>query len=172
MVSSAHRHRSLATRIVWRLLPLLAMIGCQQSDIDSVRSLADVDQQLLVERGGLQFVADSKVGLHLAAKQKTPCLMFFTAEWCTFCHQMEATAFADPAITQLAEQFVCVLIDADREPAVCQQFDVRGYPTVQFVSSDGRQLHSLVGKQSPTQLASGMQAALERLAWLDQGVTR
>lgn len=153
------------------VLFLLAVAGCQQSATDSILTLSDVDPRLVVERGGLQFVADSNVGRQLAAGQKSPCLLFFTAKWCTFCHQMEEAAFADPAIRELAERFVCVLVDADREPEVCRQFAVRGYPTVQFLAADGRQLHSLVGRQSASQLASGMQAALERLAWLDNGRT-
>jgi len=85
----------------------------------------------------------------------------------TFCHQMEATAFVDPVIKKLAESFVCVLVDADREPAVCQHYSIEGYPTIQFLAADGRQLHRLVGRQSSPKLAAGMRAALERLAWLD-----
>lgn len=151
---------------------MLAYTGCQQGAVDSGQSLNDIDPQLLVERGGLQFVADSKIGLQLAAQRKSPCLLFFTAEWCTYCHQMEETAFVDPSIRALAEKFVCVLVDADREPEVCRQFAVRGYPTVQFLSAEGRRLQSLVGRQSTSQLATGMQAALQRLAWLDNNMTR
>lgn len=148
---------------------MLACTGCQQSASDSASSIDEIDASLLVERGGLRFVADSEVGLGLAREQGLPCLLFFTAKWCTYCHQMEETAFVDPAIKKLAEGFVCVLIDADREPTVCRQFAVRGYPTVQFLAADGRKLHSLVGRQSTSQLASGMQAALQRLAWLENG---
>ncbi len=150
---------------------LLACLGCQHNASDANTSIEEVDPQLLTERGGVRFVADSQVGLQLARAQGSPCLLFFTAEWCTFCQQMEETALADPAVQKAAEQFVCVLVDADREPEVCQQFAVRGYPTVQFLGADGRKLHSLVGRQSPTQLESGMQAALQRLAWLDRGKT-
>lgn len=144
-----------------------ATVGCQQSTSSPGDALATVDPQLLVTRGQIRFVADAQTGLQLAAQQRLPCLLFFTAEWCTFCHQMEETAFVDPAIGQLANNFICVRVDADREPQLCQQLGIRGYPTVQFVAADGRKLHQLVGRQSTPQLAAGMQAALERLAWLD-----
>lgn len=165
-MKSFFRARTLAL-----LFSVIALVGCQDNVTQRDTGLSTVDPQWIVDRGGVQFVADSVVGLELAARQKRPCLLFFTAEWCTYCHQMEETAFVDPKIKQLAEQFVCVLVDADREPTVCREYAVRGYPTVQFLAADGRKLHSLMGRQSTSQLASGMQAALERLAWLENGRT-
>jgi len=159
--------------ILLLVLALLASSGCQPSTTNPVTSIQQVDPQLLTERGQILFIADSTIGQQLAKRQGKPCLLFFTAEWCTFCHQMEATAFADPAIGKLAKQFICVLVDADREPDVCRKYAINGFPTVQFLAADGRKLHRLVGMQSTPQLATGMQAALERMAWLDHaGRTR
>lgn len=146
---------------------VLASYGCQRNSNEAVNSLADVDQQHLVQRGQIQFLTDSTIGRQLAKQQGRPCLLFFTAEWCTYCHQMEEAAFADEKIQSLAKNFVCVMVDADREPQLCQQLSISGYPTVQFLAADGRQLHRLVGRQPAPKLAAGMQAALERLAWLD-----
>lgn len=146
---------------------LLAGLGCQPGSTDSSNPLQQVDPELLVDRGQLRFVADSTIGQQLAKQQGKPCLLFFTAEWCTYCHQMEATAFTDPTVGKLAQEFVCVLVDADREPGVCREYAIEGFPTVQFVGVDGRKLHRLVGRQSTRQLVSGMQSALERIAWLD-----
>lgn len=146
---------------------LLAFTGCQQHATDSESVLQGIDPQLIVERGQLHFVKDSLIGCELAKQQGLPCLLFFTAEWCTFCHQMEETAFADETIGKLARRFVCVLVDADREPELCRKYSINGFPTLQFLAADGRKLHRLVGRQSTPQLTAGMQAALSRLAWLD-----
>lgn len=150
-------------------LVVLAGCGSPSQPTSLAGALQSIDSHLLVQRGGLQFVADSQTGLAIARQQRLPCLLFFTAEWCTFCHQMEETTFVDPVVGNLAEQFVCVLIDADREAQVCQQFGVRGYPTILFLSADGRPLQKLVGRQPVTKLVAGMQAALERVAWLGDG---
>ncbi len=144
---------------------LLATCGCQPSSATSKNALLQADPELLVERGKIQFIADSTIGLRLAKQQSLPCLLFFTADWCTFCHQMEETAFADRVVGKLAQQFVCVLVDADQEPGICQQYAIEGFPTVQFIAADGRRLQRLIGRQSTQQLVSGMQSALERLAW-------
>ncbi len=88
-----------------------------------------------VARGDLQFVDGYALGLQRAQADHKPMLVFFTAEWCHFCHQMADEAFTSPQVVTLAQQFVCVLVDADREPEVCRQFRVQAFPTVQFVSA-------------------------------------
>jgi len=155
------------------VLVLLATSGCGSSSSDTAIPpvLQGVDPNLVVRRGQLYFVSDSAAGHQLAEKSGMPCLLFFTADWCTFCHQMEATAFVDSSVTALADNFVCVLVDADREPEICQQFAVPGYPTIQFIAADGATLHRLVGRQSAPDLANGMRAALKRFAWLNDAAT-
>jgi len=143
-------------------------------DSESATSSAvhGIDPQLITRHGQLQFVHDTEVGRRLSRELGKPSLLFFTADWCTYCRQMEETAFTDSLIGKLSENFVCVLVDADLQPEVCQDFSVTGYPTIQFVSADGRALNRLVGRQSASGLATGMQAALKRLAWLNDPDTR
>ena len=117
-------------------------------------------------RGQILFVSDFSEGRRLADAQGMPCLVFFTAEWCTYCHQMEELAFGDPHVAELAGNFICIVVDADRYPKLCRDFAVTGFPTIQFVSSNGSMLHRLVGRQSAVDLAQGMRAALKRYAWL------
>jgi len=152
----------------------LAVSGCQRAEqnVASSATLAGVQAKLLIQRGELVFVGDVEAGRRLAAEKDLPCLLFFTADWCTYCHEMEETAFLDPEVAQMAGNFVCVLVDADREKEVCGQFSVSGYPTIQFVSSRGRVLNRLVGRQSASELVAGMRAALKRFAWLDDPATK
>ncbi len=148
-------------------LLLLAALGCAPSAAKPQNALQGVDPKSVVERGQLRFIDDSVLGRRVANERGLPCLLFFTAQWCTYCHQMEATAFQDRSVGKLAKQFVCVLVDADREPAVCQEYAIDGFPTILFLAADGRPLHRLVGRQPTPELISGMQAALQRVAWLE-----
>ena len=77
---------------------LLALLGCGRSGnwgkSHSVpAALAEVAPRLIERHGNLHFVSDPAVGFQAAANHGLPCLLFFTAEWCTYCHQMEAAAF-------------------------------------------------------------------------------
>jgi len=156
------------------VLLALAVSGCQRAEHHSAppEVLAEIGPQLLTSRGKLQFVKNVEAGYRLADEKGLPCLLFFTADWCTYCHEMEETAFVDREVAQLADNFICVLVDADLEKEVCEQFSVSGYPTIQFVSSSGRVLNRLVGLQSAQELMTGMQAALKRFAWLDDPATK
>jgi thioredoxin-like negative regulator of GroEL len=117
-----------------------------------------------VAGGQLQFIDGYAQGLQRAQADHKPMLVFFTAEWCHFCHQMADEAFTSPQVITLAQQFVCVLVDADAEAAVCRQFRVQAFPTVQFVSARGIPLNRVVGKKPGHQLMIAMQAALQSVA--------
>lgn len=115
-------------------------------------------------RGHLRLVEGYRQGYAESARQNKPMLLFFTASWCEYCHQMADEALAHPQVVRLSEQFVCVLIDADAEPDVCRQFQVAGYPTIQFLSPRGVPLERVVGKQPGHQVLMAMQTALQHVA--------
>ena len=127
----------------------------------------DVASGASVTRGGVQFVSGYHRGSDLARERHKPMLLFFTAEWCKYCHQMEADAFTQDAVVSLSKQFVCILVDADCEPNVCRDFRVKGYPTIQFLSPRGVPLNRVTGKQPGQQLVIQMQAALQAVARRD-----
>jgi thiol:disulfide interchange protein len=117
-----------------------------------------------IVHGNLPFVESYEAGLRQASTNGKPLLLFFTATWCQYCHQMAEEAFTNPQVVRLAERFVCVLVDADRTPELCQKFQVTGYPTIQFLSPGGAVLSRVVGKQQGHQLMMAMQAALQNVA--------
>lgn len=137
----------------------IALPGCSRTSIEPAHVASDA-----LPGGRIAFVHGYRQGSELARQQGKPMLLFFTAEWCTYCHAMEREALRDPRIVQLADSFVCVVVDADAEPDVCRLFRVRGYPTVQFISPRGAALNRLVGKQPAAQLSLEMQAALQAIA--------
>ena len=145
---------------------ILWLTGCSQPPPPAP---AEKNQEKLpavatVVRGGIEFVKGYMAGYDFAKKADRPMLVFFTAQWCNYCHQMEQDAFVDASVTTLAKRFVCILVDADQEPEVCQELDVRGYPTIQFMTSRGVPLNRLTGRRPADQLVSQMAAALEAAA--------
>jgi len=153
---------------------LFVCLGCSRFETESSpsASLESVAPELVTRHGQLRFVEDLDVGRRLSEELGKPCLLFFTAEWCTYCRQMEETAFTDTSVGDLSDNFICVLVDADLHPQTCEEFSVTGFPTIQFVSANGRALNRLVGRQSAPDLATGMQSALKRFAWINDPDTR
>ena len=163
------------------LLALLAIapLGCEMSDapLPSGQNIptsarANIKQstskpvaaqgELIL--GQIRFVAGYQRGCDFAIQQGKPMLVFFTGRWCRYCQQMAAETFADPRVAQLADRFVCVAVDADDEQDICNQFRIRSYPTVQFLSRHCDPLQRLVGMTTSAVLMQQMHAALDNLA--------
>jgi thiol:disulfide interchange protein len=147
--------------------------GCGQQNAKTEPVFPADMNPLVVERHGqLYFVNDVQAGCRAAQQHGLPCLFFFTADWCTYCHRMADSAFSDAQVGLLGQNFVCVLVNADRDRELCAYFSVTGFPTVEFASPQGQSLHRLVGQQSASELAAGMRAALGRFAWLSDSQLR
>jgi len=154
------------------LCPFLLLAGCDSEGARPAATVPAAPQQKGpaandVARGAISFIDGYERGCEVARRERKPMLLFFTATWCQYCHQMANEAFTQAQVTNLSQQFVCVLIDADAEPRVCQGFQVRGYPTVQFLSPDGSPLHRVVGKRPGPQFMVDMQTALQAVARLE-----
>jgi thioredoxin-related protein len=115
-------------------------------------------------QGDLQFVRGFQNGYDAAVTTSKPMLIFFTAEWCEFCYQMGRDAFTNPATVRLSDQFICILVDRDKELEVCKQYGVQSFPTIQFLSPRGVLLNRLEGKNSGQQVIMAMQQALQSVA--------
>jgi thiol:disulfide interchange protein len=150
----------------------LLVVGCEIRDEQLTRQSSATPASepaggSQAARGRLPFVEGYQQGYARAAAESKPMLVFFTAEWCQFCHQMADEAFTHPQVVRLADQFVCILVDADHEPDVCRRFGVNGYPTIQFLSPRGVPLERIVGKKPGHQVMMAMQAALQNVARRD-----
>lgn len=139
------------------LASLVGWTGCNRNGTAGSAGQAGAEK-------AIAFIHGYREGSQAAREQGKPMLLFFTAQWCTYCHAMEQEALRDSQIVALSQQFVCVIVDADAEPDVCRLFRVRGYPTLQFISPRGVALNRLVGKQPVAQLSTEMQAALQAIA--------
>lgn len=152
--------------------------GCSRSETPPAPPAAPAKAAAVpqIERGRLKFVSGFEQGLAQAQREGKPVLLFFTAHWCGFCHQMAHEAFTHDQVVTLSDRFVCVLIDADQQPDVCREFHVRGYPTIQFLSPRGVPLNRVTGKKPGHQLVMEMQAALQAVArrtdWSDRPAYR
>lgn len=148
------------------------MAGCIETVGPDGTAATALDASMVTQRGAITFVKGWELGQRIAAERRQPALVFFTAHWCTYCRKMEETTFADPAIAQLSTEFVCVLVDADEEPAVCQRLRIKGYPTIEIISPAGTSLGRLSGWQGAPALAQSLKAALQRYAVLELPLRR
>jgi uncharacterized protein YyaL (SSP411 family) len=73
-----------------------------------------------------------------ARAEGKPVLLSITAAWCRACHEMDRTTYADPGVVALiGDRFIPVRVDTDRRPDINERYNLGGWPTTAFLTSDG-----------------------------------
>lgn len=73
-----------------------------------------------------------------------------SAEWCHWCHVMEATTYRDATVrTLLAKSFVAVKVDIDTRPDLAERYGDYGWPATVIFSPDAEELGKYRGYIAP-----------------------
>ncbi|MGC3971166.1 MAG: thioredoxin family protein [Pirellulales bacterium] len=113
---------------------------------------------------GIVFQTDYKAALAQARTEGKPLLLFFGAEWCTHTQRMASELPADPLVAKLSADFICVRLDGEAVPKLCEDYRVRAYPTLVITAPGGVVLQRLTGLQASGAVAQEMSAALTAVA--------
>lgn len=96
---------------------------------------------------------DVESSLRVANESGQLVLMKFTADWCGYCKKMERETFTKPAVAGLVNQnFVPLLIDADKHQMLVQRLKIQGLPAVLVVSPQMVILKRIEGYQTEKKL--------------------
>ena len=93
-----------------------------------------------------------------ALSKESGKLIFIDActSWCGPCKKMAATSFKDPAVAELYnEKFINLKIDCERDadgPAMARLYEIKAYPTLLLIDSEGTLIKKVMGLQSAEQL--------------------
>ena len=109
-----------------------------------------------------------------AQRAGKPLVVDFWAEWCGWCHRLDRTTYADPAVVRRAQDgFIAANVNVEgsrRELEVAARYRVGArLPVILFLSPRGRQLFRIDGYQGPGQfprtLEIARQVANRVIAW-------
>jgi uncharacterized protein YyaL (SSP411 family) len=85
-----------------------------------------------------------------------------SAEWCHWCHVMEATTYHDPEVRRLLdERFVAVKVDVDTRPDFEETYREWGWPATVLLSPDGEELGKVKGYVPPDRFAELLRGVLD-----------
>jgi thioredoxin-like negative regulator of GroEL len=128
----------------------------------SAQQQQTVVQEIPVEKphhdrlGFLTNIAQARIESHQTGK---PVMMFFTASWCKYCYQLADTVLIRSDIAALTSQFICVEVDVDKHPELCNLYEAKSFPSLVFLGSQDQVLYRVVGMQTPEQLSAAIRTA-------------
>jgi hypothetical protein len=97
-----------------------------------------------------------------AAKEQKYILLHMAAVWCHWCHVMESTTYADPAIRKaILARFIPVRVDQDADPELSYRYEQWGWPATIMLDKDGNEIFKRRGYMSPELFAKLLVAVIE-----------
>ncbi|MFH0725992.1 MAG: DUF255 domain-containing protein [Pseudomonadota bacterium] len=80
-------------------------------------------------------------GMALGKKEGKKIFLHFYADWCHFCTEMKKNTFTNKdAINYLNQNFICILVNSDKERKIAGDYFVRGLPATFFLTAEGNKI--------------------------------
>jgi thioredoxin-like negative regulator of GroEL len=114
------------------------------------------------EPEGIPWDRDFKAAMRRARESGKPVMVDFWAEWCDWCHKLDATTYRDPTVVDLARDFVAVKVNTEGSLAEVEraaQYGVETLPTIGFLSPGGRLFLRREGFEGPDRFPATLQEA-------------
>jgi len=105
---------------------------------------------------------DLSGALKAAKKEQKPIMIDFYTDWCGWCKKLDRDTYSDSRVQKLAGQFICVKVDGDRNADSIGKYNIRGYPTILFLDSNGNIVQQIPGYVGPADFSKTMNAILEK----------
>lgn len=103
--------------------------------------------------------------LQMAQAENKPVFVDAYAVWCGPCKRMASEVFTQPSVGDFFnENFINAKIDMEKGegPSLGSQYGVTAYPTLLFISPEGKLMHKAVGYQSADRLINNGNIALSK----------
>jgi len=106
--------------------------------------------------GEINWLTSMSDGITLAKSSGKPIMVDFYTDWCGWCKKLDKDTYTNSTVQALAEKFVCVKVDADKDRASAEKYGVSGFPTIIFLDKDGKEIDRITGYEGPEAFAETM----------------
>lgn len=99
---------------------------------------------------GIDWQEPTRAAFEQARRENKLILLDVAAVWCHWCHVMDATTYADPAVqAEIRRHYVPIKVDHDARPDIAERYRDYGWPATAILSPDGRDLVKKAGYIEP-----------------------
>jgi thioredoxin:protein disulfide reductase len=116
----------------------------------------------------VQWFAYTDEKIAEAGRTGRPMLIDFWADWCIACKELDKRTFSEPEVIEASRSFVMLKVDSTsaqdlQAKAVCQKYQVKGFPTLIFLTPDGKEVEEIrvTGFEPKKDFLPKMQKTLE-----------
>ncbi len=147
------------------LFMLLSLFGCVNSDLPTNSTGNGIDS--------VNWVGSEVIFTNIEGK-KEYSIIFFYADWCGYCHEMDQTTFSDAMVVGILDQsFNSVRVNAESDTLLVHFdstvtgrqmkaiYEISGYPTICVFKGDGEHIFTVVGYASPADFTAGLNRILD-----------
>jgi len=143
---------------VWRwgliAVVLATMAGC--------RSQAPEKLQTKASGATIPWNHDHADGMAKAKEAGKPVMVDVFATWCAPCKLLDENVFSRAEVVEASKAFVTVRVDGDKNPDFVTKWKVGGYPTVLFLTPDGKEIGRSIGAVPYQDMLESMEGAERR----------
>ncbi len=100
---------------------------------------------IVPQAGAITWNNNLDDALKAAKSQGKPVMIDFYTDWCSWCKKLDSDTYSDAKVNAASAKFICVKINAEKEPAIAAKYGVSGYPTIIFLDSNGNVLQKNPG---------------------------
>jgi len=84
-------------------------------------------------------------GIEMAKREEKPAVLVLYADWCHWCKKLFSETAGDPRIKAVADRFVWIRVNSDKEKAYKEQYGQDGYPMIVLLDRQGKVTRKLDG---------------------------
>jgi hypothetical protein len=152
---------------------VFALAACAAAPPRQAATPAPPAQGLRIEGAPGEALAWAEFGPAIFARAKAEhrfVLLDGSAEWCHWCHVMEATTYHDAAVKQLlAEHFIAAKVDVDSSPDIEERYGAWGWPATVIFTSEGAEVGKYKGYVDPATFAEALRGVLTQSGKVQEG---
>ncbi len=144
-----------STTALW-VLSLAMSAGCVRSSVHPASSA----HPGLIMPGDLAWSELNAETFARARAEGRIVLIDGSAEWCHWCHVMDATTYSDPGVQKLlGERFLPVKVDIDERPDFEERYHDWGWPATVLMTADAEEISKFKGYMPPDKFLDVLRAA-------------
>jgi uncharacterized protein YyaL (SSP411 family) len=138
------------------------VVAPKSASTSSASSASSVDVAAARKLGrtqGFEWMQYDAAAFDKAKKERRFILLDGAAEWCHWCHVMDATTYRDPDVGKiLKEKFVAIRIDVDARPDLEERYADWGWPATILLSPDAEEIGKFRGYLPPDRMLAALEA--------------